>query len=65
VVIIGARRVFQGKIPLIPIKLKVLTSTSGKTQGGYKEPTGKRASFYREGEREMPKSHMANNPKGK
>jgi hypothetical protein len=30
VVIIGARRVFQGKIPLIPIKLKELTSTSGK-----------------------------------
>jgi hypothetical protein len=50
VVIIGARRVFQGKIPLIPIKLKELTSTSGKkTQGGYKEPTGKRVIFVGEG----------------
>jgi hypothetical protein len=45
VVSIGARKVFQRKIPLIPIKLKELTSTFGKTQGGYKEPTGKRVSF--------------------
>jgi hypothetical protein len=28
--IIGARRVFQGKMPLIPIRLKELTPTSGK-----------------------------------
>jgi hypothetical protein len=48
-VIIGARRVFQWKIPLIPIKLKELTSTSGKTQGVYKEPTGKRVSFTGKG----------------
>jgi hypothetical protein len=43
--IIGAHRVFQGRIPLRPIKLKELTSTSGKTQGGFKEPTGKRVNF--------------------
>jgi hypothetical protein len=49
VVIIRARRVFQGKIPLIPIKLKELMSTYGKTQGGYKEPTGKRVSFIGKG----------------
>jgi hypothetical protein len=49
VVIIGARRVFQGKMPHIPIRLQELTSTSGKTQGGYKEPTGKRLSFVGKG----------------
>jgi hypothetical protein len=49
VVIISACRVFQGKIPLIPIKLKELMSTSRKTQGGYKEPTGKRVSFIGKG----------------
>jgi hypothetical protein len=31
--IIDAHRVFQGKMPLIPIRLKELTPTSGKTQG--------------------------------
>jgi hypothetical protein len=48
-VIINACRVFQGKIPLIPTKLKRLTSTSRKTQGEYKEPTSKRVSFIGKG----------------
>jgi hypothetical protein len=38
--IVDTHRAFQGKMPLIPIRLKELTPTSGKTQRGkrYKEP---------------------------
>jgi hypothetical protein len=37
--IVDTHRAFQGKIPLIPIRLKKLTPTSGKTQRGKsKEP---------------------------
>jgi hypothetical protein len=49
--IISAHRVFQGKMPLIPIRLKELTPTSGKTQGrkGIQRTSGKRVNLIGKG----------------
>jgi hypothetical protein len=68
--IIDAREVFQGKmplIPLIPIKLKELTPTSGKKPKGeerYKEPPGKQMSLIGKGNERAKESH-GEQPQGK
>jgi hypothetical protein len=50
--IMGAHRVFQRKMPLIPIRLKELTPTSVKTQGrkGRQRTPGYKGESYKEGE---------------
>jgi hypothetical protein len=48
--VIGARKVFQGKMPLIPIRLKrVNTYIRKKIHGWYTEPSGKRMSLIAKG----------------
>jgi hypothetical protein len=65
--IIGTRGVFQGKMPLIPIKLKELIPTSGKKPKGeerYKEPRGKWMSLIGKGIKRAKESH-GEQPQGK
>jgi hypothetical protein len=65
--IIGACRVFQGNMPLIPMKLKELTRTSRKNpkvRSDTRKPPGKQMSLIGKGNERAKESH-GEQPRGK